>query len=120
MLSRQSTHKQTDSIGQLSELFEEEGDANSPAEPTVPRRARSFNDFRSAVRPFHGRHGLGQPPSKAQRSKVRSWEALLVDGPVAGSPADDEDAGWIDDGLLEYSQREHMYGQAVSNQRNSY
>ncbi|KAK3305805.1 Sec34-like family-domain-containing protein [Chaetomium strumarium] len=92
----------------LPALFEDQEDANSPPQPTLSQRAKSYSDFYDIVKSQLPSHA---PRKKRQRRRSgRGWEALaLPDSVTARLPAEKEvlDNG-LERELLQASQQEHL------------
>ncbi|KXX77278.1 Conserved oligomeric Golgi complex subunit 3 [Madurella mycetomatis] len=93
----------------LPALFEDQDDANTPPEPTLSRRARSYSDFYDIVRAELRGHGTRKKKRKEGRSG-RSWEALAVpESAVTGLPAEEEcHDDSLEKALLRASQQEYL------------
>jgi hypothetical protein len=92
----------------LPALFEDHEDANSPPQPTLSQRAKSYSDFYDIVRSQLPSHG---PRKKRERRRSgRGWEGLaLPDSVTARLPAEKEvpDDG-LERELLQASQQEYL------------
>ncbi|KAK4242931.1 Sec34-like family-domain-containing protein [Achaetomium macrosporum] len=92
----------------LPALFEDQEDANSPPQPTLSHRAKSYSDFHNIVK--------AQLPSHAPRKKrekrrsVRGWEALALPESVTARLPVEEDVfdDRLERELLQASQREYL------------
>lgn len=92
----------------LDDLYEEEPYSNSPPEPTIVRRAKSYSSFYDAARSHPSQNG-----AKSRRKKRRKdpkWEALDVGRPESPYRLNHESLlGSLSDELLDASQQEYMY-----------
>ncbi|KAK4653700.1 Golgi transport complex subunit 3 [Podospora pseudocomata] len=99
-----------DGAGSLPVLFEDQEDTNSPPEPTLSRRAKSYSDFYDIVKAQIG----GKPHHKKKKGRRirhgRTWEALGVPESVAAKLPVEQDAhdAELDKELLEASQQEFL------------
>ena len=104
----QSIPEQDDAHEPLPALFEDQEDANSPPEPTLSLRAKSYSDFYDIVKAQ-----LSSPGPKKKRKRRRSgrtWEALaLPESATASLPVEEEEDGdALDKALLQASQQEYL------------
>ncbi|KAL2151347.1 hypothetical protein VTH82DRAFT_6445 [Thermothelomyces myriococcoides] len=95
----------------LPTLFEDQKDANSPPEPTLPRRAKSYSDFHDIVRAQLAVHA---PTKKRKRKgkgkgRDRSWDALEVPDSAAARLPEEEEGynGTVGKELIRASQQEY-------------
>lgn len=92
----------------LDDLYEVESDSNSPPDPTIARRAKSYSSFYDIVQAQ-----LSEDGSKNGRKKRRKdygWDALDIVQPEASSRLDDGSLlGPLNDELLEARQQEYLY-----------
>ncbi|KAL2163479.1 hypothetical protein VTH06DRAFT_5537 [Thermothelomyces fergusii] len=91
----------------LPTLFEDRKDADSPPEPTLSRRAKSYSDFYDIVRAQLAVHA----PKKKRKRKGgdRRWEALAVPDSAAASLPEEEGGydGAVGKELIRASQQEY-------------
>lgn len=91
-------------------LFEDQQTTNSPPEPTLSSRAKSYSDFYDIVKAQLAVHA---PKKKRKRRRNdRSWESLaLPDSAAAGLPAEEEDYNGTLEGkeLIRASQQEYLF-----------
>ncbi|KAL2194856.1 Sec34-like family-domain-containing protein [Corynascus similis CBS 632.67] len=99
-----------DATEPLPVLFEDQQTTNSPPEPTLSRRAKSYSDFYDIVKAQLAVHA---PKKKRKRRRNdRSWESLaLPDSAAAGLPAEEEDYNGTLEGkeLIRASQQEYLF-----------
>ena len=92
----------------LDDLYEEDPDSNSPPEPTLVRRAKSYSSFYEV-----SQAQLSEDGAKSRRKKRRKdhrWEALDITQPESTCRLDYESfLSTMDDELLGASQQEYMY-----------
>jgi hypothetical protein len=104
---QQNTTDDADTADPLPALFEDLRDANSPPEPTLSRRAKSYSDFYDIVKAQLSSHA---PKKKRKRRRSgRTWEALAVPESVAASlPAEEGYDETLGPELLRASQQEYL------------
>ncbi|AEO68002.1 36c0b030-0b39-4798-8e4c-09a6e51eec81 [Thermothielavioides terrestris] len=102
----------SDAIEPLPALFEDLELANSPPDPTLSRRAKSYSNFYDIVKAQLSSHG---PKKKRRTGKKRqsgrAWEALAVPDSVAATLPVEEEEGYDDalaQELLRASQQEYL------------
>ncbi|KAL2171785.1 hypothetical protein VTG60DRAFT_1783 [Thermothelomyces hinnuleus] len=108
-LSQQPNNTADDAgaVEPLPTLFEDQKDADSPPEPTLSRRAKSYSDFYDIARAQLAVHA---PKKKRKRRRSdRSWEALAVpDSAAASLPEEEGDYnGTLGKELIRASQQEY-------------
>ena len=107
--TKQDTTGDADTTQPLPALFEDQEDANSPPEPTLSRRAKSYSDFYDIVK---AQLSTNAPKKKRKRRRGdHSWEALAVpESAMAG--LQEEEEGYDDalgKELLRASQQEYLF-----------
>ncbi|KAL2131006.1 hypothetical protein VTI74DRAFT_5665 [Chaetomium olivicolor] len=92
----------------LPALFEDQEDANSPPEPTLARRAKSYSDFYDIVKAQLSVHDAKK--KRKRRRTDRRWDALAVpDSVTAGLPVEEEACDdMLERELLRASQQEFL------------
>jgi hypothetical protein len=106
--TKQTITDDADASEPLPALFEHQED-NSPPEPTLSRRAKSYSDFYDIVKAQLSSHD-GKKKRRRRRGG-RSWEALALPESVTASlPAEEE--GYdeeLEKELLRASQQEYLF-----------
>ncbi|KAK4166573.1 putative conserved oligomeric Golgi complex component 3 [Cladorrhinum sp. PSN259] len=99
----------------LPSLFEDQEDTNSPPEPTLSRRAKSYSDFYDVVRAQEKKtkkEKKKQQQHRRRRHNDRNWEALaLPEAVITGLFVEEEDTTHdvdLDKDLLQASQQEFL------------
>lgn len=92
-------------------LFEDQEDTNSPPEPTLSRRAKSYSDFYEIVKAQEKKEKKKRK-DRRRRQNDRSWEALALPNSVTRClPVDEDDIthdAQLDTELLQASQQEFL------------
>ncbi|KAK4192187.1 putative conserved oligomeric Golgi complex component 3 [Podospora australis] len=109
------TGDSADASEPLPVLFEDHEDNNSPPEPTLSRRAKSYSDFYEIVKAQLGSTDQQQQQLKKRRRKRtdRKWEALAVpESAMATLSLEEDDTHQVDADLdktlLQASQQEFL------------
>ncbi|KAK3985900.1 putative conserved oligomeric Golgi complex component 3 [Cladorrhinum sp. PSN332] len=99
----------------LPALFEDQEDTNSPPEPTLSRRAKSYSDFYDVVRAQEKKDKKERKKQQQHRRRKhndRTWEALALPESVTGTLSIEEDDNThdvdLDKELLQASQQEFL------------
>lgn len=109
MLNPQGAIEHADTPDPLPGPLDDQEDTNSPPEPTLSRRAKSYSDLYDIVTARISRHG---PKKKRKRRRcARSWEALAVPDSVTARLPREEEEGHddaLETELLRASQQEYL------------